>query len=398
MLNNSNEITKDMVTGAANNTLEIDNRVFTPSGWKSVYGDVVNVPKNLKQYVIGASRDVDRVVETTYDISEKIGESIAGDIGENVFGNLLRYTIGSTVGGVASAFGETNSKIIVAAKDDNGKILIDKNGKIITKTITREELANGDYKNYEVLGIMSGEKGAIDELKLKPNTAERTNPTDGAFGDLIESGIMKVFNAINMSDMIAMSREVALDLKEISSVKNTTILNANFHSQGTIIEQGALQIYKNKYIDENGNLTSYQDQVKLNPEINYNSLGYAVYENKIRELFRDLNINSSKDTSGNKVNVDRDDKDSVQQLTSPKSFTDFFKGLLNLKNIDTHSINNKRYDKYYDSVNIIERSKIDIDRYGNKENTNYNLVEPGINNNGVNYVVPSYTIIKTNNK
>ena len=39
-----------------------------------------------------------------------------------------------------------------------------------------------------------------------------------------------------------------------------------------------------------------------------------------------------------------------------------------------------------------------MNRYGGKKNTNYNLVRPGLNNNGVNYVVPSYTTIKASDK
>ena len=310
---------------------------------------------------------------------------------------LDKYYIPShNVNGIASAFGETNSKIIVGDKDTNGNFLRDEKGNIITKTITREELATSDYKNYEVLGIMSGEKGAIDEIKLRQNTAERTNPTDGLFGDLIESGLGKIFNAIGASDMMAMSREVSLDLKAISSNKNTSIENANFHSQGTIIEQGALQNYKRQYTDKNGNKTSYQDQVKLNPNIKYNSLGYAVYEDKIRELYKDLSVNSDKNDPNRKVEFDRDKKDSVQQLTSPKSVGDFFNGLKNLIHIDTHSINNSRYDKYYDSVDLTERSKIDMNIYNGKKNIDYNFVRPNNinNNNKANYVIPSYSVIR----
>ena len=54
------------------------------------------------------------------------------------------------------------------------------------------------------------------------------------------------------------------------------------------------------------------------------------------------------------------------------------------------------YDKYYDSVDMTERVRINLDIYGGKKNLDYNLVKPGINNNGVNYVVPSY--VRTNNK
>lgn len=312
---------------------------------------------------------------------------------------LDKYYIPShNVNGIASAFGETNSKIIVADKDTNGNFLRDEKDNIITKTITREELATGNYKNYEVLGIMSGEKGAVDEIKLRPNTAERTNPTDGLFGDLIESGLGKIFNAVGASDMMAMSREVSLDLKELS--KNPTDLkieNANFHSQGTIIEQGALQNYKRQYTDKNGNKTSYQDQVPLNPKIKYNSLGYAVYEDTINNMFiKDFKfkINPQTDKPLN-VNFDRYDTDPVKQSTAPTKWYEPFVALKNFVfNLDSHSVNNNKFDKYYDSVDLTERSKIDMNRYNGKKDTDYNLVRPGLNNNGVNYVIPSYSVIR----
>ena len=399
-VNKSQEITKSENTGGWNvdvsvnipGLIELSQDGFDKFTDKKLHEAKVNT--------IELAEKTDKVVESVYKASESVGETLGGDAGKTIFGGLARLALGSTIGGVASAFGETNSKIIVADKDANGNILKDEKGNTITKTITREELASGDYKNYEVLGIMSGEKGAIAEINLKPNTAERTNPTDGFFGDLIESGLGKVFNALDASDMMAMSREVAADLNELSkNPSNTTIKNANFHSQGTIIEQGALQIYKKPYLDANGKLTSLQQQTPLNSNIKYNSLGYAVYEDTIRGLYKDLGVNSDiNDPDNNKVNFDRDEKDSVQQLTSPKSVSDFINGWRNIFKIDTHSINNSRYDKYYDSVDLIERSKIDMNRYGGKENTDYNLVSPDNtnNNNKANYVIPSY--IRANDK
>ncbi len=102
-------------------------------------------------------------------------------------------------------------------------------------------------KDYAVNGINTNENTAFNNY-LKDENSDvtlRHNPTHGFFGDLVESGLGKVADWTGQEDLIAMNRYVAQDLYDRKDMSNSTNI---FHSQGSIIGKGAMELYQKEYM------------------------------------------------------------------------------------------------------------------------------------------------------
>ena len=99
---------------------------------------------------------------------------------------------------------------------------------------------------YALNGISNTPQDIVDSYfankdGTRPTTlVERENPTHGAFGDLIESGLGKMADWVGLENTIAMNRiakEDNYDRRNLTGAVNLYL------SQGTIIEKGSMQAY-----------------------------------------------------------------------------------------------------------------------------------------------------------
>ena len=165
--NNTQQITKDMITGALNNTLEIDNRVFTIDGWKSVYGDVVNTPMNAWNATKGALKDTKLTLDISSDLLGAIPLSpvwVSRKLTEMTGippHPLPSFGIGDEVMGQATIKRDKNNK-----PDP-----VDKNG----NKIIYQETGNGGFKSDNNLlfktlyTVLPGGKAATDQHDILMN-------------------------------------------------------------------------------------------------------------------------------------------------------------------------------------------------------------------------------------
>ena len=157
----------------------------------------------------------------------------------------------------------------------------------------------------------------------------------------IKSGIMKVFNTIGLDDMIAMNRLVAKDLEMRKDNKDSV---NTFHSQGTIIGTGALNILN-------------WNNIGLDRTQIVRAVGPAVYETEWDKsaskvtipttfvISKDSPLGKSGDVLYKNIKYDHDDQDGVRDVTSPRTPVHLFKGIYNLiTNMDKHNVSNLKYN------------------------------------------------------
>jgi filamentous hemagglutinin len=80
-INNSQQITRDMITGALDGSMTIDNRLFTEEGRESIKNDFSNLRTNLKIATYGATNTVYNIGKTAYQVAtnDEIGITDAVD-------------------------------------------------------------------------------------------------------------------------------------------------------------------------------------------------------------------------------------------------------------------------------------------------------------------------------
>ncbi len=310
-VNTSQEITRDMITGALDGSVTVDNRVFTKGGIESIGSDLKNFIPNAKTAVAGAASTVDRAFEAIYEYVPGFDEGLLS----------LRQITG-VVSAPFSLLGET------------GSYLIDKDGnKLSQEDITREG------SNYALMGQSSGKGGADRETDKDINLIVRVNPTDGGIGDTIKSAGMKVLNLFGLSDIVAMNNIVANDLAQRANVGYST---NTFHSQGTIIGIEAMKMLNNQGII----LNSTQTIRAAGPAVYKNS-----WENNVGSVIQRTQYvaaeNGGLGTKGtilyDNVQYDWNPKDGVRQTAAPSNAIEPFVGIWNLLfNINQHSMDNYR--------------------------------------------------------
>lgn len=221
--------------------------------------------------------------------------------------------------------------------ENDSYILID--GKKIYNP-TEEQIRQA--KNYYVNGINNDEKYIEAHSKDHPDQVVRYNPTSGVSGDLVESTLGKLFNWNGLTAQLgSMNRVVANDL---TIRKDFRITENKFHSQGTIIGTGALNILN-------------WNNVELDRTQIIRAVGPAVYETEWNKsaskvtipttfvISKDSPLGKSGDVLYKNIKYDHDDQDGVRDVTSPRTHVHLFKGIYNLiTNMDKHNVSNPKYN------------------------------------------------------
>ena len=221
--------------------------------------------------------------------------------------------------------------------ENDSYILID--GKKIYNP-TEEQIRQA--KNYYVNGINNDEKYIEAHSKDHPDQVVRYNPTSGVSGDLVELTLGKLFNWNGLTAQLgSMNRVVANDL---TIRKDFRITENKFHSQGTIIGTGALNILN-------------WNNVELDRTQIIRAVGPAVYETEWNKsaskvtipttfvISKDSPLGKSGDVLYKNIKYDHDDQDGVRDVTSPRTHVHLFKGIYNLiTNMDKHNVSNPKYN------------------------------------------------------
>jgi filamentous hemagglutinin len=196
------------------------------------------------------------------------------------------------------------------SKDDNGSYLENKNGKTNDATKT---------KNYGVNGIMTSEDRARQNYVEgdDKDTTLRYNPTHGFLGDLVESGVGKVANAIGIPEIVAMNNYVADDLYQRRDLDQST---STFHSQGTIIGTGAMQILAPR-LEANNQF--------INQSQTFEAVGPAVLREDWRRSVESIGMKFDKE------DYRHDDKDPIRYLTSPSNAINQAANLVGINNFNS---------------------------------------------------------------
>ncbi len=292
------EITKDTITAALDVSATIDLRLLSTTGRKQIVGEVKDLPRNLPFVLKGNALMIAEPLKSLDNIP--------------YVGSVLQQ-ITSPITGTVYTFYENGSKLYLTSPDG-----------------TKMEVSRADLtKYYDVNGILTSEQKAELNYLLKTQNEDLTirhNPSHGFIGDLIESGIGKLVNNTGLEDLVAMNRFVAGDLYERKDI--TGAVN-NFHSQGTIIGVGAMNIYRNDYmqpiITYDGTKTiSYTNQI--NPSQTFNAVGPAVTEKGWKEGVGGLNLNTNVKIGDLNYNYQHDPKDFVQLIVAPNNLLEFARG------------------------------------------------------------------------
>jgi hypothetical protein len=203
-------------------------------------------------------------------------------------------------------------------EDDSKLYVFDKNNRSI---IEIDDLATNN--DYYVNGIMNATKDIEGYYKdengnfINENTVVRYNPTSGLSGDLMESTLGKLLNWNSVTAQLgSMNRIVVDDLIQRQNIPN---VDNKFHSQGTIIGTGAMNILNSQ-------------QIILNDTQTTRAVGPAVYQSTWE--------NTAKQISNN-VEYKHGDNDGVRKVTSPRTIIDPAVGMYNLiTNIKAHNVSN----------------------------------------------------------
>lgn len=226
---------------------------------------------------------------------------------------------------------------------------------------TREVEFTDDAKarqNYALNGINNTPQDIVNSYftnkdGTQPTTLiERENPTHGVLGDLIESGLGKISDWVGLESAIAMNRIAKEDMLDRKDIPNAVNL---YHSQGTIIAKGAMQIYANENGSDN----------QINQTQKFVAVGPAVlksdWENSSYLLGNNIGENSI---------WEQNPLDPVRYLAAPSNAINQIAGLFGQKNfnspvyapnlfeipiglsnayfnMDKHSVTNPDYSRFF---------------------------------------------------
>ena len=168
-------------------------------------------------------------------------------------------------------------------------------------------------KNYVVNGVNTSQ--SLDGYFLSEGQSSeliaRYNPTHGLFGDVIESGLTKIFNAFGANSAIAMERMSTEDIYDRRNIPDAT---NTFVSEGSIVGLGAMQLYSNTFlqgIDLNGNALS--GDASINSTQRFVAVAPAVLEGDWQSATKSLNLN------WNPENYRHDPIDPIRYLAAPSN-------------------------------------------------------------------------------
>ena len=365
-VNKSQEITKSENTGGWNvdvslnvpGLIELSQDGFDKFTDKKLHEAKINT--------IELGQKTNEVIENIYEKGKEVGNVIGGEAGGTIFEAMLKYTIGSTIGGAISAFGEdgrTKDNYVV-----NNKVY---------DTWDEAIKDNPNIDTYNMGGVGTDLAGALKVSDDHPDSINRVNASDGLIGDTIEAGISALLGLTPFtSDFSALGRMQADDLRNVRDETRVDIKNYNTHSEGTIAFNNGLQVYINRHGET--------DKLK---GIDYNALGYATYKESAQDKFNKIKdpnyIPDGKDKY--EVTFDKMPGDPVSGLASPtlkdNLFTIMYNAVKGKVSLRDHYEDNAYYDDYFGKTNLVNRQLINQSR-GKTESFN------NINNSRTKYVMP----------
>jgi hypothetical protein len=233
-------------------------------------------------------------------------------------GGVIRNTLTSPVEGVIDYFYENDSGLYIKGLD----------GKPVATTDSTKT------QNYGVNGIMTPLETALENYVNQEghDITLRHNPTSGFLGDLIESGLGKTLGMIapGTSAMAVLVAGDMLDRKDIDGATNL------FHSQGSIIGKGAMQVYSDEFMKPitltnpiTGEVTtSYVNQI--NQTQRFVAVGPAVGEGDWKGA-----VEMSLHLKFNKKDYRHDPQDPVLQLAAPSNLVSDIANLFTTKPVNS---------------------------------------------------------------
>ena len=274
--------TKDITNADFEGSITIDHRLFSDTGRQDIVNNFTQLGQNLKT-----------MREAGENSPLKIGAIL------NAPNTLLE--------GAIYSFAEENGK------DGSQPMIAGPDGELIP--VSNVKLT----KNYAVNGIATDEDTGFNNYLKDPNSdvTLRYNPTHGIFGDLVESAFGKVADWFGQEDAIAMNRYVKEDLQERKYMANSTNI---FHSQGSIIGLGAMQLYAK----ENGNNN------QINTTQQFVAVGPAVLEGDWYSTVKTL----GGDELRKNANYKHDPYDAIRYLAAPSNLA---QSAINLFNPEINS-------------------------------------------------------------
>ena len=274
--------TKDILNADFEGSLTVDHRLFTKEGRESILSDFTSLGQNLKTM-------------------RTAGENSPLGIG------AILNTPNTLLEGAIYTFSEKKEDAPLV------KATYDPNDPWAYKLTTITDPAEG--KNYVVNGVNTSQNldGYFLSKDQSSDLIARYNPTHGLFGDVVESGLTKIFNAAGNPEAIAMNRIVTEDMygrRNIPGATNT------FVSEGTIFGIGAMQLYSKTFqrgVDLNGNAVS--GSTAIDSSQRFVAVAPAVMEGDWRGAVENkLNL----DPEANAV-WKQDPLDSIRHLTAPNN-------------------------------------------------------------------------------
>ena len=330
--------TQDMTNGDFEGGLTVDLRLISPEGRKDITKNFKELGQNLKTMREAADKS-----------PLKIGAIL------NAPNTLLE--------GAIYTFSEKKDT------EDGSRLRI-----VNLETGEIEFTTDAAVKQFYALnGINNTPQDIIDSYFTNADGSkitslvERENPTHGPLGDLVESGLGKIFSWIGLPNAIAMNKIAEDDIAARKDMPNAVNL---YHSQGTIIGEGAMQAYANDYMKPitysdptTGEIKTIGYTNQINPTQQFVAVGPAVTESGWINGVKDLKLNVNIDPISKEfVNYDytHDSRDFVQPISAPTSPLDFGRGLYLIGqdvgnaltgntqdlNFNHHSVTNPMYYQY----------------------------------------------------
>jgi hypothetical protein len=379
-------------------TLTIDHRLFSESSRASIYKDNTDFGKNLKTMRESEENSplaIGAILNTPNTVIEGLIYSFQE---ENSKDGSYLYK-GSNTLDLASNYKETDNKqenltletLQLNLLNTSGKAIGNNSQNQLDQKISTAQNANTNLyyyqttnnaattKYYALNGINTDLATAFNNyISPQEDITLRYNPTHGVLGDLVESGLGKLFKAINMPEVIAMNNYAALDMFQRKDMKASinpitgvleNIPTNVYHSQGSIIGAGGMAVYKDLY---------------MTPITTYNQDGSQkiTYTNQIDQSQRfvavgpAVGIGDWKDSTGsiglkwNDNNYEHNIQDPVRYLAAPSNLVNDLAGLTGntinspiyipnifidapraiydaILHIDQHDVSNPNYSKYF---------------------------------------------------
>jgi hypothetical protein len=352
-VNNTQEVTKDLITGALDGSVTVDNRLFTEEGRKNIVKDFENFGGNLAKALTGATGTVYSSLKTIYDAAT--GDNVGiGDIAaqwkanqttmvaeinmdKEVINNLSEEKSAEEIEGAVNG----KAKIYYDKKDENyGKHDNDTNEIYLNAA---EGTATNTEQFINTFGHENGHNQTANE-EIANNT--------GNFANTLWS-LSNIFNLTSVNTSGGATSESWYNSNQNSAVLQNNNLAAGHigNSSNKIIIEGSDQ-FKNKTMEllkelsgdkldmkEDGTVVITNENNKNNEKTTGTEL--------IRELAKDYEVTKNEIDKNDVKIIYKKENDKLENTSEYAS--NFYDGMIEGKG--TGSI--VRYDPYYNYSDLI---------------------------------------------